>query len=758
MKQFVFTAVLIITTILSIAQHNSIKEIQNALQHHPQPDTFRVNRLNELSWYTEVEGAVRDSLNRQALQLARKLGYTFGVIDALRMKAVTAKMNEAPGIAREAVALSKKTGDTLQTAISLRVLGDVLVNTSASGDALKVYQESLKLAPGIKDANVVVRIQMAMGGYYRGVEVNYPKALEWFLLALKTSEQAHADYSVALACRDIGTTYFLIGEQEKALIYLERALQGAKKYNMIEFQQEVYNDIGERHRLMGHYPAALESYQKAAKLTADPFYIEMNESNRADVYERMNNYPMAFDFAFRSRASAEKLGDSIGTSWIDGILARAYLATHRTDSALHFANEGFSYAMKTQSLEYLRDNSEALARAYTNKKDFEKALRYYKIYINARDSMVNNEITNKANLAQFNYDLEKKQAEITVLNKDKQLKEEEVSRQRYLLTGSVIVLTLIMITLILLFRNYTQRKKAYTLLEAQKHEIQVQRDQTGEALADLKLTQKQLVQSEKMASLGELTAGIAHEIQNPLNFVNNFSDVNNELIEELKSHRSKLSSGEQDEILDNIFQNNEKIAHHGKRADGIVKGMLQHSKTPTGVKEATDINALADEYLRLSYHGMRAKDRLFNAEIKTSFDESIGKINIVPQDIGRVILNLYNNAFYAVNERSKKAGAMYKAEVFVSTKKIDNSIELTVRDNGTGIPEKVIDKIFQPFFTTKPTGQGTGLGLSLSYDILKANSGEIKVKSREGEGSEFIINLPVTSSQAVPSRLTEVTV
>ena len=376
MKQFVFMGLLIIATIYGIAQKNSVKEIQGRLQNHPQTDTFRVNRLNELSWYTEVEEPVRDSLNKEALQLSRRLGYTIGEIDALRMKAGISKMDQAPGIAMEAVALSKKIGDTLQTAISLRVLGDVLVNTSTSAEALKVYQESLKLAPGIKDANVVARIQMAMGGYYRGVEVNYPKALEWFLLALKTSEQADADYSIALACRDIVTTYFLIGEQEKALIYLQRALEGAKKYNLIEFLQEVYNDIGERHRLMGHYPEALEFYQKAAELTKDQFYMEMNESNRADVYERMNNYAMAFAFAFSSRASAEKLKDSIGISWIDGILARAYLDTHRTDSALHFATEGFNYAMQNQSLEYIRDNSEGLASAYGIKKDFEKALRF----------------------------------------------------------------------------------------------------------------------------------------------------------------------------------------------------------------------------------------------------------------------------------------------------------------------------------------------------------------------------------------------
>ncbi|HSZ84573.1 MAG TPA: ATP-binding protein, partial [Puia sp.] len=278
----------------------------------------------------------------------------------------------------------------------------------------------------------------------------------------------------------------------------------------------------------------------------------------------------------------------------------------------------------------------------------------------------------------------------------------------------------------------------------QKHKANKTLEKT---LSNLKTTQTQLIQSEKMASLGELTAGIAHEIQNPLNFVNNFSEVNTELLEELKGERQK-AEGErntvlENEILNNIAENEEKINHHGKRADAIVKGMLQHSRSSTGVKESTDINALADEYLRLSYHGLRAKDSSFNAIMKTDFDKSAGKINIIPQDIGRVLLNLYNNAFYAVSERRKVEGLGYEPAISVSTKKSGNNMLITVRDNGSGIPQKVVDKIFQPFFTTKPTGQGTGLGLSLSYDIIKAHGGEIKVEAKENEGSEFIVLLPV---------------
>jgi two-component system, NtrC family, sensor kinase len=274
-------------------------------------------------------------------------------------------------------------------------------------------------------------------------------------------------------------------------------------------------------------------------------------------------------------------------------------------------------------------------------------------------------------------------------------------------------------------------------------ELFKQKENLQSALSDLKSSQLQLVQSEKMASLGELTAGIAHEIQNPLNFINNFSEVNSELSDELEQEAEKGNIEEIKIIAKDIKANSEKINHHGKRADAIVKGMLQHSRSSIGVKEPADINALAGEYLRLSYHGLRAKDKDFNSTLKTDFDNSTGKINIIPQDIGRVLLNLYNNAFYAVTEKKKQQPEGYEPTISVTTKKSHNRITITVSDNGNGIPQKVVDKIFQPFFTTKPTGQGTGLGLSLSYDIIKAHGGDIKVETKNGEFTEFVVQLPI---------------
>jgi len=286
-------------------------------------------------------------------------------------------------------------------------------------------------------------------------------------------------------------------------------------------------------------------------------------------------------------------------------------------------------------------------------------------------------------------------------------------------------------------------------LDEQNRVIAIKNEALNKTILKLKATQNQLIQSEKMASLGEVTAGIAHEIQNPLNFVNNFSELSKELIVEMNEELAVGNWQLAKEIAGDVEQNLEKINHHGKRAADIVKGMLQHSRTSSGQKEPTDINALADEYLRLAYHGLRAKDKSFNADFKTDFEPNLPKINVIPQDIGRVLLNLINNAFYAVTEQSKlfqssELWKSYQPLVAVSTIKLDDRIQISVKDNGHGIPPNILDKIYHPFFTTKPTGQGTGLGLSLSYDIAKAHGGELRVETKEGEGTIFTIEVPVT--------------
>ncbi|WP_324674816.1 ATP-binding protein [Hymenobacter sp. GOD-10R] len=297
-------------------------------------------------------------------------------------------------------------------------------------------------------------------------------------------------------------------------------------------------------------------------------------------------------------------------------------------------------------------------------------------------------------------------------------------------------------------RIATQNTELERMVSERTAALTQQAEALQSALTELRTTQAQLIQAEKMASLGELTAGIAHEIQNPLNFVNNFAEVSVELCQELREEVEKVELAEADkdyllEILNDLSHNQLKINQHGQRASSIVRGMLQHSRASTGERQATDLNSLADEYLRLAYHGLRAKDKTFNATLNTTFDEAVKEVGVLPQDLGRVLLNLFNNAFYAVQQRQKNGEPGYQPTVTVSTKQLPQKVEIRVRDNGTGIPEEVRQKIFQPFFTTKPTGEGTGLGLSLSYDIVtKGHGGTLAVESQEGKGTEFIISLP----------------
>jgi len=334
------------------------------------------------------------------------------------------------------------------------------------------------------------------------------------------------------------------------------------------------------------------------------------------------------------------------------------------------------------------------------------------------------------------------------------LQEQQDQKDRYQLIAAVALVLFILTVAVLIWRNNLSQRKKNSKLDEQKNLLTQQRDELQSTLAELKQTQTQLIQSEKMASLGELTAGIAHEIQNPLNFVNNFSEVNKDLLSELKAETEKPKT-ERDkqleiELIGDLIANEEKINHHGKRADAIVKGMLQHSQAGSGTKEPTNLNALANEYMRLAYHGLRSKDKSSNAIPKaigmtTHFDESLPKINVIPQDMGRVMLNLFNNAFYAVNQKSKTSGTDYKPEITVSTALENASIKIVVKDNGTGIPDAIKDKIMQPFFTTKPTGEGTGLGLSLSYDIVvKGHGGKIEVETEPGVYTEFTVTLPIS--------------
>jgi signal transduction histidine kinase len=402
----------------------------------------------------------------------------------------------------------------------------------------------------------------------------------------------------------------------------------------------------------------------------------------------------------------------------------------QSDSAVYYGNQARAIAQQKQYNKELLEAYLLLSKA-NEKINSQEALSYFKKAMVAKDSLFNQDKQRQILSYKFNEELRQ--------NEIKAAAQEAKTRNSLYLLLSVLICSLLVAAF--LIRNNKHKQKLNTLLQHQKEELQ-------STLEHLQATQTQLIQSEKMASLGELTAGIAHEIQNPLNFVNNFSEVSTELVDELEQEAKAGNTEEVLAITADLKQNLSKIHHHGRRADSIVKGMLQHSRLSSGEKQLTDINALADEYLRLSYHGLRAKEKDFNAEFKLELDPAVGKVEVAPQEIGRVLLNLFNNAFYATQQKGKLAIAgedtPYQPQVIVSTKKLGSKIEIKVKDNGTGIPENIKSKIFQPFFTTKPTGEGTGLGLSLSYDIItKGHGGELKVESKEGEYTTIILHLPL---------------
>ncbi len=393
------------------------------------------------------------------------------------------------------------------------------------------------------------------------------------------------------------------------------------------------------------------------------------------------------------------------------------------DSSLFYAEDALQIAIENKLYTNII-NASLFFSAFYEHSDAARALSYHKTALAYSDSLSN--MSKMISFTDFkDFDVQQREYEVENARKESQ------SRIRLnTLIGSTFTLVVIAF---FLFRNNRNKQQAKQKIE--------------KSYEELKSTQNQLIHSEKMASLGELTAGIAHEIQNPLNFVNNFSDLNRELIDELKAEGEKSKA--EKELIDDLDKNLEKITHHGLRASNIVKGMLAHSRSTDGEKGPTDINALADEYLRLAYHGLRAKDKSFNADFKTEFDNSLPKLDVVPQDIGRVLLNLINNAFYAVSERAKKESENYKPLVLLRTtvnppsKGGKGGVVITVTDNGSGISEDIKDKIFQPFFTTKSTGEGTGLGLSLSYDIItKGHGGELKFETGEA-GTKFIIVIPI---------------
>ncbi|MDB5231536.1 MAG: hypothetical protein JWN76_2341 [Chitinophagaceae bacterium] len=576
-----------------------------------------------------------------------------------------------------------------------------------------------------------------LGGYYV-FKADYNLAISNYLKAAELYQKFYPRYynnEIGV----IGTYYARWGNDEKAIYYLKKALplhKILKDSGNYSFCLKAITDLSIKNK---KYTEALQYADEAVKFANRGEEIQgyaIALLQKAFIYMEMGLLQKAYPYL----ADTKKIEDSLHLQIAStGGYLESDFALYRYNHLLHnekAARESLLTAYQKAidgkvnelQLKYLKE----LIRFFGTNNNPGLAYTYANQYLNLSDSL--SDVTGVHHIAQ--YENEQKEylqnASINDLKQERAVQDYKISQRNKIIWIAAIVFLFILALLVFIYRQLHLNKRI---------------------LRKLRSTQTQLVQSEKMASLGELTAGIAHEIQNPLNFVNNFSEVSVELADELKSEINKSSIPEAGKnniisITNDLVQNQQKINFHGKRADAIVKGMLQHSRSSTGQKELTDINALADEYLRLSYHGLRAKDKSFNATMETHFDPSIQKINILQQEVGRVLLNLFTNAFYSVSEKKKYIGDGYEPTVSVTTKKLADRIEIRVKDNGMGIPQKVIDKIYQPFFTTKPTGEGTGLGLSLSYDIItKGHGGELKVETKEGEGAEFIITLPLKTAE-----------
>ncbi len=599
---------------------------------------------------------------------------------------------------------------------------------SVPDSSLMYAQQALRLAQKINYTNGMAESEAHMCLAY-AILGNYSIGLKYGFRSLAFFKKTGDDKGTRYAMGVIAYCYREQGDYKSSLKYFRLDLYN--KHFASQSSVTLYGNLSTVYEKDNQLDSALYYAQKAYSLNKNWSGVTVVLGN---IYTKRAINDSALHFFRITAPLAQK--ENAQTDIMDAYngIARVYMNEGNADSVIHYAKKSLTLNLGKIYPAGVLGAISMLSSIYEKKHMADSAFKYLKLTI-----AINNQL--------FSRQKEREVQNIAFseqLNQQELLKQQEQNRNQNRTYALIAVLIIILCIAALQWRNNRHRQKAYNILQQQKQEIDTQKAKVEQTLGELRATETQLIHAEKMASLGELTAGIAHEIQNPLNFVNNFAEVNREILEELKEELQAGRITEALSIAGEVQQNEERIQHHGKRADSIVKDMLRHSRTSNGQKDATDINKLADEYLRLAYHGLRAKDKSFNAELTTHFDEGLPQVNIAAQDVGRALLNLFNNAFYAVQQQAKTAGPDYKPAVEVSTALRNADLEITVTDNGTGIPEKIQEKILQPFFTTKPTGEGTGLGLSLTYDIVvKGHNGKIDIKSQPGRGTSFIISLPV---------------
>ena len=660
----------------------------------------------------------------------------------------------------EAIRLGNKIDYKKGLANAYNAKGRAIAQQGDFVEAILSFQEALKYFHEINDKTGEANILSNLGSIYFMLG-NSTKALELHFESLKISEEIDNKLRIGTSFNNIGTVY---SENKStitdALSFFKKSLEVFEDIEEKPGMATAAMNIGEVYFKELKYDSAIYFHQLALELCDGTIDATFPLTQLGEINAAKGNFQKAFDFHRRTLVISERLDAKFElTQGLIG-LAKTQKMQRDFEGAISTFERAKSLAKEIDAKNELVDVYLSLAETEALVGDYKSA---YENEINAK--FVKNEIAKLSTdrmiqRLRLEFDLDKKEAEIALLQKDTELQNAAVFNQRIIILASLAGLFMFVIISIYLFRNNLSKQKANRLLQMQKEEIHAQRENIESAYDQLKSTQSQLIQSEKMASMGELASGIAHEIQNPLNFVNNFTEVSDEMVDEVLDEQGKPKDIRNEklvqELLRDVKSNLQKIRKHGLQADSIVKNMLEHSKKSQGARELTDLNSLANGFLRMSYHSFLSKyrnseDMNLDITLDISTDDNLSKISVVPQEIGKVLLNLLNNAFYAVQERMlKERGGQnpYQPKVKVTTNGVSkpngqSGVSITIEDNGVGIPDSIKEKIFQPFFTTKPTGSGTGLGLSLSYDIVKAHGGELKVESINGEGSEFMIFLPL---------------
>lgn len=694
----------------------ALDSLRRLVASHPQADTTRVRRLQAL-----------------ALEIGKQ------------------QPAEAIVLTKRALTLARRIADPVGEGQALLRLGTLYRRQADYAPALLYTEQAQALFTRRADRAGLSNVYMQLSLIYM-VQGSPVPAMQAALKGLHLAEQVHDQQAQVRLRVTLGNIYNQLGDYRSAVLVLQTALRDAGQIGDERAVASALNVLGNSYQQLQRYRSALASYQRAIALNrrlGDSKSEAIDEIDVAELYEEQGRHQQALQHGHRARQLTRIGNDVFSLPAAELILARVYLALNQPDSAIVLARHGLQLSQQHRNNENIRNASDVLARAYAARNDSARAFNYLRLYVAYKDTLSGKEVQLQTSSLRYGFELDKKQQQIALLTKTRQLQAQKSARQRQQLYALLAGLGGLLVLASLLWRNVLLKQRANRQLNERNDQIAQQRDNLDQTLHQLQATQSQLVQREKMASLGELTAGVAHEIQNPLNFINNFAEVSGELLAELRqeldteplpaARRATLSA-----LLQDLGGMQEKIVAHGHRADSIVKGMLEHSRVSTGQRRPTDLNALVDEYLRLSYHGLRAKNKRLNAQIVTHLDPHMGTVDVVPQDLSRVLLNLFTNAFYAVAEKQQRQPASYQPEVKVTTRRRANEVEIRVHDNGMGIAPSLTNKVFQPFFTTKPPGEGTGLGLSLSYDVVtRVHGGTLAVDTREGDFAEFIVRLPL---------------